>query len=117
MDVAETENVIEATLEMPGVHEKDIKVRVEGDRVIVSGEKNMEIKREEKDWRVTERRYGSFYRSVQLPFEPETGAITAHYARGVLRLTVQKPAAEVTTARSFAVMSGPPEVEEPPKLQ
>ncbi len=40
MNIAETENAIEATLEIPGVDEKDIKVRVEGDRLIVSGEKN-----------------------------------------------------------------------------
>ena len=40
MNIAETETAIEATLEIPGVDEKDIKVRVEGDRLIVSGEKN-----------------------------------------------------------------------------
>ena len=66
MNIAETENAIEATLEIPGVDEKDIKVRVEGDRLIVSGEKNMETKKEEKDWHVIERRYGSFYRSVRI---------------------------------------------------
>ena len=115
MNIAETENAIEATLEIPGVDEKDIKVRIEGDRLIVSGEKNMEIKKEEKDWHVMERRYGSFYRSVQLPFEPATDSITAHYEKGVLHLTVQKPAAKVTTAKTIPVMSGPPNVTEPPK--
>jgi HSP20 family protein len=117
MNISETENAIEATLELPGVDEKDIKVRVEGDRVIVSGEKNMETKQEEKDWHVMERRYGSFYRSVQLPFEPATGEITAHYARGVLRLTVQKPVAKVKTAKTIPVMTGQPKMEEPPKIQ
>jgi HSP20 family protein len=115
MNIAETESAIEATLEIPGVDEKDIKVRVEGDRLIVSGEKNMEIKKEEKDWHVMERRYGSFYRSVQLPFEPATEAITAHYEKGVLHLTVQKPAAKVTTAKTIPVMTGPPKETEPPK--
>jgi len=61
-----------------------------------------------------ERRYGSFYRSVQLPFEPATDAITAHYEKGVLHLIVQKPA-KVTTAKTIPVMTGPPKVEEPPK--
>ncbi len=115
MNIAETENAIEATLEIPGVEEKDIKVRVEGDRLIVSGEKNMETKKEEKDWHVMERRFGSFYRSVTLPFEPATDAITAHYDKGVLHLTVQKPAAKVTTAKTIPVMTGAPKVEEPPK--
>ncbi|WP_298354966.1 Hsp20/alpha crystallin family protein [Rhodoblastus sp.] len=117
MNIAETETAIEATLEIPGVEEKDIKVRVEGDRLIVSGEKNWESKREEKDWHVTERRFGSFYRTVALPFEPAADAITAHYDKGVLHLKVQKPAAKVTTAKTIPVMSGAPKAEEPPKVQ
>ncbi len=115
MNIAESENAIEATLEIPGVEEKDIKVRVEGDRLIVSGEKNWENKHEEKDWHVTERRFGSFYRTVALPFEPAADAITAHYDKGVLHLTVQKPAAKTTTAKTIPVMAGAPKAEEPPK--
>jgi HSP20 family protein len=117
MNIAESENAIEATLEIPGVEEKDIKVRVEGDRLIVSGEKNWENKREEKDWHVMERRFGSFYRTVALPFEPAADAITAHYDKGVLHLRVQKPAAKVTAAKTIPVMSGAPKAEEPPKVQ
>jgi HSP20 family protein len=117
MNIAETENAIEATLEIPGVDEKDIKVRVEGDRLIVSGEKRCENKREDKDWHVTERRFGAFYRTVLLPFEPAADAINAHYDKGVLHLTVQKPAAKATTAKTIPVMSGAPKAEEPPKVQ
>ena len=113
MNIAETEGAIEATLEIPGVDEKDIKVRVEGDRLIVSGEKTMESKREEKDWHVTERRFGSFYRTVVLPFEPAADAIAAHYDKGVLHLTIQKPAAKVTAAKTIPVMAGAPKTAEP----
>jgi HSP20 family protein len=115
MNIAETENAIEATLEIPGVEEKDIKVRVEGDRLVVSGEKNWESKNDEKDWHVVERRYGAFNRSVLLPFEPAADAIAAHYDKGVLHLTVQKPAAKTTTAKTIPVMTGAPKVEEAPK--
>jgi HSP20 family protein len=115
MNIAETENAIEATLEIPGVEEKDIKVRVEGDRLVVSGEKIWESKNDEKDWHVVERRYGAFNRSVLLPFEPAADAIAAHYDKGVLHLTVQKPAAKATTAKTIPVMTGAPKVEEAPK--
>ena len=115
MNIAETENAIEATLEIPGVEEKDIKVRVEGDHLIVSGEKIWESKKGEKDWHVVERRYGAFNRSVLLPFEPAADAIAAHYDKGVLHLTVQKPAARTTTAKTIPVMTGAPKVEEAPK--
>ncbi|HUO53610.1 MAG TPA: Hsp20/alpha crystallin family protein [Rhodoblastus sp.] len=114
MNIAETETAIEATLEIPGVEEKDIKVRVEGDRLIVSGEKTLESKREEKDWHVTERQFGSFYRTVVLPFEPAADAVAAHYDKGVLHLTIQKPAAKVTAAKTIPVMAGAPKAEEPP---
>jgi HSP20 family protein len=117
MNIAETEKTIEATLEIPGVEETDIKVRVEGDRLIVSGEKNWESKIDEKDWHVMERRFGSFHRSVLLPFEPAADAISAHYDKGVLHLTVQKPAAKETTAKTIPVMTGAPQAAEPPKVQ
>ena len=113
--IAETENAIEATLEIPGVEEKDIKVRVEGDHLIVSGEKIWDSKKDENDWHVVERRFGAFNRSVLLPFEPAADAIAAHYDKGVLHLTVQKPAARTTTAKTIPVMTGAPKVEEAPK--
>jgi HSP20 family protein len=114
MNIAETEKTIEATLEIPGVDEKDIKVRVEGDRLVVSGEKTIEIKKDEKDWHVMERRFGAFNRSVLLPFEPAADSISAHYDKGVLHLTVQKPAAKETTAKTIPVQTGAPKAEEPP---
>jgi HSP20 family protein len=115
MNIAETEKTIEATLELPGVEENDIKVRVEGDRLIVSGEKNWESQKDEKDWHVTERRFGSFHRSVLLPFEPAADTIAAHYDKGVLRLTIQKPAAKETAAKTIPVTSGAQKAVEAPK--
>jgi HSP20 family protein len=114
MNIAETDKTIEATLEIPGVEEQDIKVRVEGDRLIVSGEKNWESRKDEKDWHVVERRFGAFHRSVILPFEPAADAIAAHYDKGVLHLTVQKPATEETTAKTIPVTKGAPKANEPP---
>jgi hypothetical protein len=42
INVAETANVIEVTAELPGVNEKDIKVGLEGNRLTISGEKNVD---------------------------------------------------------------------------
>jgi len=114
MNIAETEKTIEATLEIPGVEEKDIKVRVEGDRLIVSGEKTIETKKDEKDWHVMERRFGAFNRSIMLPFEPAADAIVAHYDKGVLHLTVQKPATKETMTKTIPVMAGAPKAQDPP---
>ena len=64
-----------------------------------------------------ERRFGAFYRTVVLPFEPAADAVAAHYDKGVLHLTVQKPAAKVTAAKTIPVQTGAPKAEEPPKVQ
>ena len=76
ISVAETKDAFEVTAELPGVDEKDIKVSLDGNQLVISGEKKEESTREEKDWHVEERSFGSFYRSMSLPFEPEDGAST-----------------------------------------
>ncbi len=110
VNVAETAGAIEVTAELPGVEEKDIKVGLEGNRLTISGEKKQESKREEKDWHVEERSYGSFYRSMSLPFTPADGAVEAHLDKGVLHVTVKKPAEAASSAKTIEIKTG-----EPPK--
>lgn len=108
VNVAETDKAIEITAELPGVEEKDIKVNLEGNQLTVSGEKKQESKRDEKDWRVEERSFGSFYRSMSLPFTPEDGAIEAHLDKGVLHVTVKKPAEVAKSAKTIEIKTGAP---------
>src|ERR1700732_791751 len=77
--VAETNDAFEVTAELPGVDEKDIKVSLNDNQLVISGEKKAESTKDEKYWHVEERSYGSFYRSMFLPFEPEDGAVDAHF--------------------------------------
>jgi HSP20 family protein len=107
INVAETADVFEVTAELPGVDEKDIKVSLDENQLIISGEKKAESKKEEKDWHVEERSYGSFYRSMSLPFEPEEGAIDAHFDKGVLYLTIKKPAKAIKTTKTIDIKAGP----------
>ena len=62
----------------------------------------------EKDWHVEERSYGSFYRSMSLPFEPEDGAVDAHFDKGVLRLTIKKPAKATEATKTINIKTGAP---------
>jgi HSP20 family protein len=55
INVAETKDAIEVTVEVPGVEEKDINVSLDGNHLVISGEKNEETKKDEKDWHVEER--------------------------------------------------------------
>ncbi|MGO9233847.1 MAG: Hsp20/alpha crystallin family protein [Methylocella sp.] len=108
IDVAETNDAIEVNAELPGVDEKDIKVSLDGNRLAISGEKKGETKKDEKDWHVEERRYGSFYRSLPLPFKPEDGAIEAHFDKGVLHLNIKKPTEVAKSAKTIEIKLGAP---------
>jgi HSP20 family protein len=108
ISVAETKDAFEVTAELPGVDEKDIKVSLDENQLVISGLKKAESTKEEKDWHVVERSYGSFYRSMSLPFEPEDGAIDAHFDKGVLHLTIKKPAKATKVSKTISIKSGAP---------
>lgn len=91
-DVAETDKEIEVTMELPGLDEKDIELTVTGDMLTVKGEKKQERKEEQKGWYLSERSYGSFYRSIPLPPGTEADKATAEFKKGVL--TVRLPKSE-----------------------
>jgi HSP20 family protein len=108
ISVAETSDAFEVTAELAGVDEKDIKVSLDDNQLVISGEKKAESTKDEKNWHVEERSYGSFYRSMLLPFEPEEGAVQAHYDKGVLHLTIKKPAKAVKTTKTIDIKTGAP---------
>jgi HSP20 family protein len=108
INVAETKDALEVTAELPGVDEKDIKVSLDDNQLVISGEKKVESTKEEKDWHVQERNYGSFYRSMSLPFEPEDGAVEAHFDKGVLHLSIKKPAKAIKTTKTIEIKTGAP---------
>ena len=108
ISVAETSDAFEVTAELAGVDEKDIKVSLDDNQLVISGEKKAESTKDEKNWHVEERSYGSFYRSMLLPFEPEEGAVEAHYDKGVLHLTIKKPTKAVKTTKTIDIKTGAP---------
>jgi HSP20 family protein len=108
INVSETADAIEVTAELPGVDKKDIKVNLDGNRLTISGEKKEETKKDEKDWHVEERSYGSFYRSMSLPFNPPDHAVEAHLDKGVLHVSVKKPAEAAKSAKTVEIKTGAP---------
>lgn len=92
LDIGETKEAVEISTELPGVDEADVKVSVEGQSVVISGEKKSESEKKDREWHVVERSYGSFRRVVPLAFKPNADTIKATFEKGVLRVTVAKPA-------------------------
>jgi len=92
IDVSETDKELLVTAELPGVSEKDIDVTLAGDILTIKGEKKSEHERHNGEYAYAERSYGSFSRSIRLPFEAKDEDIEARYDKGVLTVRVPKPA-------------------------
>jgi len=92
MDVAETDKDIEITAELPGLEEKDVQINVTDNLLTIRGEKKSEREEKEKDYHLVERNYGSFLRTVELPPGGNLDAIKATISKGILKVTVPKPA-------------------------
>jgi HSP20 family protein len=103
VDVAETDKAFEVTAELPGVDEKDIDVTVSGDMLTIKGEKKSQKDEKGKDYRLMERSYGAFERTMTLPFMADPGKIEAKFDKGVLKVTVPKPPEAQVTLKHIPV--------------
>jgi HSP20 family protein len=92
MDLSETDKEIEITAELPGLEEKDIQLNVADNVLTIRGEKKNEREETKKDYHLVERSYGSFTRAVQLPDGVNADGIKAVMSKGILKITVPKPA-------------------------
>jgi HSP20 family protein len=92
VDVYEDEHKITLKIEVPGIDEKDIDIRVENNLLTVHGERKFEKEEKEENYRRVERQYGSFTRSFNLPSTVDSENITAEYDRGVLKVQLAKKA-------------------------
>lgn len=96
MDVAETDKAIELTAELPGLEEKDVDINLADNILTIKGEKKSQKEEKDKNFRLVERHYGSFYRSIELPVGVKGDAIQASIAKGVLTVRISKPEPSVT---------------------
>src|SRR6266853_262104 len=92
VDIYEDEHNITLKLEVPGIDEKDIDVRIDNNTLTVHGERNIEKEEKEENFRRIERQYGSFTRSFTLPSSVDVGQVSADYNQGVLKIKLAKKA-------------------------
>ncbi len=92
VDVYEDEHNITLKIEVPGIDEKDIDVRLENNTLTVHGERKFEKEEKEENYRRVERQYGSFTRSFTLPTIVDAEKVAANYDKGVLKIQLAKKA-------------------------
>lgn len=90
LEVQEDENQFNLHLDIPGMERKDLDISVTGNTLTIKGERKTEEKKKEKGYFYSERRYGSFQRSIELPSEVDADKIAANYKDGVLEVLVPK---------------------------
>jgi HSP20 family protein len=92
VDVYEDEHNITLKIEVPGIDEKDIDVRIENNTLTVHGERKFEKEEKEENYRRVESQYGSFTRTFTLPTTIDSENVQADYDKGVLKIKLAKKA-------------------------
>ncbi len=92
VDIYEDEHNVTLKLEVPGIDQKDIEVRLENNTLVVRGERKFEKDEKEENFHRIERRYGSFYRAFTLPNTVDSENVNANYDNGVLTIKLAKKA-------------------------
>jgi HSP20 family protein len=111
VDIYEDEQKLVLKLEVPGIKQSDIDVRLENQTLTVKGERNFEADEKEENFHRIERRFGSFVRSFTLPVSVDTASVTAKYDNGVLAIQLAKKEAAKPRQVKIEVGSGSAETQ------
>jgi len=106
MDLVGHEGGYEITVELPGIDVKDIELKVTGDMLVLKGEKREESERKDRDRHVSERRYGSFQRSLRLPQDADAARVQATCTNGVLKITLPKSESARENEKKIEIRGG-----------
>jgi HSP20 family protein len=105
LDISETDEALEVTVELPGVDDDDIDLEVQDNGMIIRGEKKFEKEKEDKKkgYHVMERAYGSFMRTIPFDFTVDPDAVEADFSKGVLKITIPRPAEEIAHTKKISI--------------
>ena len=90
VDISETDKELIVEAELPGLKKEDIEVSLEDSTLSIRGERKREEKKEEDHYISTERFYGGFYRSVDLPSYVDDKNVKTNYKNGILEIRMPK---------------------------
>jgi len=103
LDVSETEDRFEVTVDLPGLEPDDVNVTFENGALTISGSREFSKEEKQDTYHRIERSYGTFARSVRLPRTADTEKIEATFDKGVLSVSV--PKSEAAKPRTIEVRS------------
>jgi HSP20 family protein len=102
LDITENDQEYKVTAELPGMDSENVEISVEGNYLILRGEKQEEKEENEESYLRRERLYGSFQRTIALPEIAEVSDAKASFKKGVLTITIPKK--KETTEKSKRIV-------------
>ncbi len=103
VDFVERDNAYEVHADLPGIDEKDIEVKVSNSVMHIKGEKHEEKEEKKEDFRIRERRFGSFERALRVPETVDVDKIGASFKKGVLTVVLPKTAEAQKSVKKIEV--------------
>jgi HSP20 family protein len=103
LDVRESEDRFEVTVDLPGLAPGDVNVTFEDGMLSISGKREFSSEDRGDTWHRIERSFGTFARSMRLPQTADTERIEATFDNGVLAVSV--PKSEQAKPRTIEVRS------------
>lgn len=90
LDVIELDDSIRISVEVPGIDPADLEVRLTGQVLTLAAEKRDAHAAEASYRTYSERRFGAFRRSIELPCAVDADQVTAEHRHGVVTVTLKK---------------------------
>jgi HSP20 family protein len=90
VDIYETDDQVVIRIDLPGVDQKAIDLRIEDGTLILRGERKLPSGESREDFLRIERTYGSFHRTFRLPGTVDQGSVEASHRNGVLEVVLSK---------------------------
>jgi HSP20 family protein len=90
IDLHENNNEVHVKIDLPGMNKEDIDIKVDDGLLTIEGERKSEINETGSRYTYSERKFGSFKRTVSLPRTTDTSKISASYDNGVLHVHAPK---------------------------
>lgn len=103
LDISEGRKAYTLRVEVPGVEKGDVTLQIEGDTLLIRGEKNQEKEESDEDYHCVERSYGRFERVISLPEDADPDGVGAKFKNGVLKVKIPKRAVAEKEGRTVEI--------------
>lgn len=90
VDVFDEKDAVRVKTELPGLKQKEIEVSIQGNTLLLRGERTRDFDEKRENYHRVERVYGQFHRAIALPAPVDASAIKATYKDGILEVVLPK---------------------------